>query len=148
MCLSGGLLDFLEITQACCSGALEHVSRISCPSTCWRISYGSSPSLTKLHIPVASTLVVWCDNLGAATLAANPVHHTRTKHVDIDIHFIRDMVIRRDLDIRYVLTCDQTSDMLTKNSSVNRFLKLKSKVHVNNSPFRLRGDDSVHSTPT
>lgn len=43
--------------------------------------------------------IVWVDNLSAAALASNPVHHARTKHIEIDVHFVRDMVLRKDLEI-------------------------------------------------
>ena len=71
-----------------------------------------------------------CDNLGVAALASNLVFHARTKHVEIDLHFIRDMVLQQRLEIRYVSTEDQIADLFTKSLSVARFLKLKHKLHV------------------
>nr|GEU45033.1 hypothetical protein [Tanacetum cinerariifolium] len=44
--------------------------------------------------PVMSATFVYCDNASAIYLAANLVHHQRTKHIEIDIHFVRDMVTR------------------------------------------------------
>jgi histone deacetylase 1/2 len=44
--------------------------------------------LTDLQIPSASAPIIWCDNLGAIYLSANPVFHARTKHVEVDYHFI------------------------------------------------------------
>lgn len=46
--------------------------------------------------------ILWCDNLSANALAANPVFHARTKHIEIDVHFVQDQVLRGRLDIRYV----------------------------------------------
>lgn len=44
--------------------------------------------LTELHIPLDTTPTLWCDNLGATFLAANPMFHARTKHVEIDYYFV------------------------------------------------------------
>ncbi|XP_060971854.1 retrovirus-related Pol polyprotein from transposon RE1 isoform X2 [Cannabis sativa] len=96
--------------------------------------------IQEMHIPVHNTPIIWCDNLGAASLAANPVHHARTKHIEIDVHFVRDMVLQKLIDIRYVPTLEQIADVLTKGVSVARFLRFKDKLQVVDSPFRLRGN--------
>ena len=53
-----------------------------------------------------SPLIVLCDNLGATYLSTNPIHHSRSKHVEIDIHFVRDYVANGVLDVRFVRTKD------------------------------------------
>ncbi|KAK1616769.1 hypothetical protein QYE76_022286 [Lolium multiflorum] len=45
--------------------------------------------LVELSCPVAKATVVYCDNVSAVYLSANPVHHRRTKHIELDIHFVR-----------------------------------------------------------
>ncbi|XP_019151972.1 PREDICTED: uncharacterized protein LOC109148690 [Ipomoea nil] len=57
-----------------------------------------------LHTGEPSTL--WCDNLGATYLCANLVFHARTKHVEIDFHFVRDKVASGDLVVNFVSTKD------------------------------------------
>jgi hypothetical protein len=55
-----------------------------------------------------------CNNLGATHLSFNPVQHSRIKHIQIDLHFVRDLVQRGNLHVRHVHTQDQLADLLTK----------------------------------
>ncbi|GJY02347.1 ribonuclease H-like domain-containing protein [Tanacetum coccineum] len=48
--------------------------------------------LRELHSPLSTATLVYFDNVSAVYMSANPVQHQRTKHIDIDIHFVRDMV--------------------------------------------------------
>jgi histone deacetylase 1/2 len=70
--------------------------------------------LTELCIPHPPTAWLWCDNLGAKYLSANPVFHARTKHIEIDFHFVRERVAQRLLDIRFINSGDQLAHEFTK----------------------------------
>lgn len=51
--------------------------------------------LQELGVPHVRTAQLWCDNLGAKYLTANPVFHARTKHIEIDFHFVRERVAKK-----------------------------------------------------
>ena len=86
--------------------------------------------LLELCIPLQRSPILWCDNVGATYLAANPVFHARTKHIEIDYHFVREQVKMKNLRIGYLATKDQTTDILTKALPKSRFLFLKSKLRL------------------
>ncbi|GAA0144099.1 transmembrane signal receptor [Lithospermum erythrorhizon] len=77
--------------------------------------------LGELHVPISAAPVLWCDNLGATFLSANPVFHARTKHIEIDFHFVREKVARKELVVRFISTKESLADILTKPLSHVRF---------------------------
>ena len=63
----------------------------------------------------AKSVKLLVDNKSAIALSKNPVHHDRSKHIDLRYHFIRDCVETSKIDIEYVGTEDQLADVLTKS---------------------------------
>ncbi|KAJ3704768.1 hypothetical protein LUZ61_008473 [Rhynchospora tenuis] len=82
---------------------------------------------------------LWCDNLGATFLAANPIFHARTKHIELDFHFVREKVVNKQLNVRFICSADQLGDVFTKGLSKSRFHLLRDKLNVFPNPLSLRG---------
>uniref|UniRef100_A0A5B7C753 Uncharacterized protein n=1 Tax=Davidia involucrata TaxID=16924 RepID=A0A5B7C753_DAVIN len=95
--------------------------------------------LKDLHVPILSPPILWCDNVGALALASNPVFHARTKHIEIDYHFVREKVVRNDISVKYISTVDQVAEIFTKGLTSARFLLLRDKLMVRALPIHLRG---------
>ncbi|GJV19173.1 ribonuclease H-like domain-containing protein [Tanacetum coccineum] len=70
--------------------------------------------LCELHTPLSSTTLVYCDNVGVVYLSSNPVQHQRTKHIEIDIHFVRDLVIVGQVRVLHVPSRYQYAGIFTK----------------------------------
>ncbi len=84
--------------------------------------------LCDLGIVLPHAPTMWCDNTSAIALASNPVFHSRTKHIEVDYHFVRERVVRGDLSLLFISTDDQLADLFTKPLSTQRFQRLTSKL--------------------
>jgi hypothetical protein len=77
-----------------------------------------------------SKIPLLCDNESAIKLANNPVQHSRTKHIDIRHHFLRDHEAKGDIALRHVCTERQLADILTKPLDEHRFCALRSELNI------------------
>ena len=64
---------------------------------------------------VTGATALLSDSQGSIALAKNPDHHARTKHIDVQYHFIRQHVALRTIDLQFVGTADMAADILTKS---------------------------------
>ena len=98
---------------------------IASAKLCWVRSL-----LKDLGIYLTDPPVLWCDNVSALAIASNPVFHARTKHIEVDFHFVRERVLRKNLVVKFVSTVDQLADIFTKSFPTHRFLELRHNLTV------------------
>ncbi|KFK33814.1 hypothetical protein AALP_AA5G063400 [Arabis alpina] len=90
--------------------------------------------LTELGLTLPIPPLVLCDNVGATFLCANPVFHSRMKHIALDYHFVRGYIQRGALQVAHVNTKDQLADALTKPLPRSHFITLINKIGVTKAP--------------
>ena len=77
-------------------------------------------------------VMLFVDNKAAISLCNNPVHHERSKHIDIRYHFIRECVEEGKVKVKHVASNDQLADLLTKPLGRVKFEELRRRVGVVN----------------
>lgn len=83
-----------------------------------------------MEIELSQILEVWCDNKSAIALAEKPIFHRRTKHIEIDVHFVRDKITAKELEVKYVNNENQLANILTKALPTTSFEYFRSKLNV------------------
>jgi hypothetical protein len=86
--------------------------------------------LAELHTPLSRSTLAYCDNVSAVYLSTNPVQHQRTKHVEIDLHFVRDRVAIGKVRVLHVPTTSQFADIFTKGLPSSTFTEFRSSLNI------------------
>ncbi|KAK4269383.1 hypothetical protein QN277_022546 [Acacia crassicarpa] len=85
--------------------------------------------LKEMYIDVIKTPCIWCDNIGTIAFAANPVLHSKTKHVELDVHFIREKVAVGIVTVGHVPSTYQVAEILTKPQNYEMFAFCRDKLN-------------------
>ena len=75
-------------------------------------------------------VTLYCDNESAIKIVHNPVQHSKTEHIQICHHFLRDHVLKGDISIDHVKTEDQMADIFTKPLDEKRFCNLRCELNI------------------
>jgi hypothetical protein len=84
--------------------------------------------LVELHNPLSRATLVNYDNISAVYLSTNPIQHQRTKHVEIDLHFV--CVVIGDVHVLHVPTTSQFADIFTKELPSSVFSEFRSSLNI------------------
>ncbi|KAJ9551929.1 LOW QUALITY PROTEIN: hypothetical protein OSB04_015974 [Centaurea solstitialis] len=119
--LGDKLVNWGSKKQHCVSTSTAEAEYVAAASCCSQLrDYGYNFN----HIPI------YCDSKSAIAITCNPVQHTRTKHIDIRYHFIKDHVERGTIELYFVNTEYQLADLFTKPLDEKRFNFLISKLGI------------------
>lgn len=100
-----------------------------------------SSLLRDIGVSLPVTPILYCDNLSAVYLTANPAFHSKTKHFDTDHHYVRERVALGALVVKHIPSYHQIADTFTKSLPQQAFCQLRFKLGVATPPTQsLRGD--------
>ena len=86
--------------------------------------------LSELHTPLRHATLVYCDNISTVYMSSNPVQHQRTKHIEIDLHFVRERVALGAVRVLHVPTTSQFADIFTKGLPTAVFTEFRYSLNV------------------
>nr|GEV81459.1 RNA-directed DNA polymerase, eukaryota [Tanacetum cinerariifolium] len=125
-------------------GTLSFGLQLYSSSTSTLVAYSDAdwagcPTTRELHTPLSTATIVYCDNVSAVYLSSNPVQHQRTKHIEIDIHFVRDLISTSHIRVLHVPSHYQFVDIFTKRLPTALFDEFLSSLSVHSSPAQTAG---------
>ena len=126
--LGRSLVCWSSKKQNCISLSTAEAEYVAAASGCTQLLW--MRQTLKEYGVICDKVPLLCDNESAIKIAYNPVQHSRTKHIEIRNHFIRDHVARGDIELIYVPTKDQLADIFTKPLDEARFSYLRNELNI------------------
>ena len=107
-----------QLTVSCSSTMVEYRAlALPAAELCW-----IRMLLKDLGVFLRAAPILWCGNVSTLAIASNPMFHACTKHIEVDYHFVRECVLRHDLQVKFVASQDQLVDLLTKGLASHVFI--------------------------
>ena len=124
--IGNNLVTWFSKKQHSISLSTAEAEYIAAGSCCTQLIW-LNKMLTDYGFP-QPTLTLFCDSTSAINISKNPVQHSRTKHIDIRHHFIRQLVETKQLSLTHVNSSAQLADMFTKALDVQTFIHLRQSI--------------------
>jgi hypothetical protein len=86
--------------------------------------------LHEFQTPLSQCTLVYCNNISVVYLSINPVQHQRTKHVEIDLHFIREKVVISQVHVLHIPTTSQFTNIFIKGLPSSVFNEFRSSLNI------------------
>lgn len=111
------------IAQSTCKAEYV-VAAACCSQLLWMVQTLRDYGLSFRQVPL------YCDSMSAISVAKNPVLHSKTKHIEVRFHFLRDHYEKGDIDLIHVDTHNQLADIFPKPLDLTKFARLRSELGV------------------
>ena len=127
--LGGCLVSWSSKKQSSVSLSTAEAEYIAAARCCTQILW-MKQMLKDMHIQNDDPIPIFCDNTSAISISKNPVMHSKTKHIPIKYHFLREQVLSKVIKLEYVGTKDQIADIFTKPLPKSQFEMLRAHLGV------------------
>ena len=126
--LGSALVSWSCKKQACVALSTAEAEYIAAGSCCTQILW-LKQQLSDYGLDLRC-ISIRCDNTSAINLTKNPIMHSRTKHIDIRHHFLRDHVQKSEVKLEFVDTHDQLADIFTKPLASEPLFKIRRELGI------------------
>ncbi|KAK2417459.1 putative mitochondrial protein [Trifolium repens] len=126
--LGNNLISWFSKKQNCVALSTAEAEYVAAGSSCSQLVW--MKQMLKEYDVEQDALTLYCDNMSAINISKNPVQHSKTKHIDIRHHYIRDLVESKIVVLEHVGTKEQIADIFTKALDAVQFEKLRGKLGI------------------
>lgn len=127
--LGSGLISWRTNKQSCVALSTAEAEYVALSGAAQEAIWLKS-LFSDLHFDNQGPMLIYEDNQSAISLAKNPKNHPKTKHISIKFHFVRDLVVLNQIEVKYCPTSDMLADIFTKGLPAERFVRLRSMLGV------------------
>ncbi|KAK2429638.1 putative mitochondrial protein [Trifolium repens] len=126
--LGTNLISWFSKKQNCVALSTAEAEYVAAGSSCSQLVW--MKQMLKEYDIEQDALTLYCDNMSAINISKNPVQHSKTKHIDIRHHYIRDLVENKIVVLEHVGTKEQIADIFTKALDAVQFENLRGKLGI------------------
>eukprot|EP00253_Pinus_taeda_P027228 PITA_27228 len=123
------LVSWFSKKQSSIALSIAEVEYVAAASCCTQLLW-MVQTLQDFQITCTPPISILCDNTSAISISKNPVMHSKTKHIPIKYHFLREKVLEQKVKLEYVPSKEQVDDILTKPLPRETFEYLRQKLGV------------------
>jgi hypothetical protein len=113
---------------------IYNLRRVYCSNNMLYTGSMDETNFDRYTVEYDDPIPIYCDNTSAINISKNPVMHSKTKHIPIKYHFLREQVSEKNIRVEYVGTKEQVADIFTKLLPREAFEYFRQRLRVISTP--------------